>query len=552
MNQMKRSRVKRRNVAMLLRRNDHGVALPMVLMVFIVGVALISAFLVAIVGSSKVTATSKSIVQSQAAAEAGIAAAQVHFAAVDPCGLGATVPAGTDPQYGVAITCNPTDTEVTFVSTGIAADGTKQKVEAVFSLRAKTKPPTEGGPGMFYTYGMGSRLNSYVFDEANSEVSIEDFAGSAGVYATTGNVACGTGSIFPSDVYTLNGNLQLDTGCLIEGNAYIGGNAKVNGGTVLGDLVAPKDTNHTISGTLGKPGVGGNVFTGGTVTVNGGNIHGSVYASGIGNSTLGSGFIKGNFIYKGSYGNWGPNIVEGSTVKDTALVKPTLPEIPVWQDVSFVPDNATTPPEAWASEGYKLVTVTGAACNLWSGNSADVSSLTASLSYKTIFDIRSCSGNFNTNAGGANKTVSVNQDVAVIANSWYLSGTKFRSSDGGAHTIFLITPDSKPLVAGPQCNSPAGDSQQLNDSTVDPKIAVYIYTPCSMKFNSGTATFRGQVYAGGLEFGGGVKIAFAPRSIPGYDFGQDIDSPGGGGSSGGGGSGGLGGVVKLISQRNIS
>jgi hypothetical protein len=94
----------------------------------------------------------------------------------------------------------------------------------------------------------------------------------------------------------------------------------------------------------------------------------------------------------------------------------------------------------------------------------------------------------------------------------------------------LITPDSKPAVAGPQCNSPALDSQQLNDSTVDPTIAIYIYTPCAMKFNSGTATFRGQVYSGQLSFGGGVKVAFAPRNIPGYDFGEDVEPwPGTGG-----------------------
>ena len=58
-------------------RDERGIALPMVLTIFIVGVALITAFLVAIVGSANVSNITRTGIQSQAAADAGIAAAQV-------------------------------------------------------------------------------------------------------------------------------------------------------------------------------------------------------------------------------------------------------------------------------------------------------------------------------------------------------------------------------------------------------------------------------------------------------------------------------------------
>lgn len=551
---------KRRRVAIgarvrsVLAAGDSGVALPMVLLVFVVGVALISAFLVAITGSFQVTATTKAHVQAQAAAEAGINTVVAAAMSADPCAATGPV-TGTDPKFTATFSCNAGKDLLTITSTGTAPNGQSRKVQAVVALQDTSAPPTEGGPGLFYTYGMATRLNGYVFDDVNSEVGIDVFAGSAGVYASTGDINCGAGSVFPSDIYTAVGGLQLDSGCLVQGNAYIGGTAKVNGGTIEGDLLAPKNVNHTITGVIGTTGTatGGNIFTGGTVTVNRGTVHHSVTAAGSGKSTLGSGEIKGNFVYKGSYDTWGGNIVRGTISQNAGITAPTLPPIPGWQDVAFVPDNTSSPSKAWRDAGFKLTTVTSSAdCKKWSGNGADVTALASTLTSNMIYDIRACTGGFDTNAGGANKTVSIPSDIAIIANKWYLSGTKFSSSNGEKHTVFLITPDSRPATVGPQCDSPAAKSELLNGTTVDPKIAVYIYTPCEMNFNGGQ--FRGQVYAGKIAFGGGVKVAFAPRNVPGYDFGEGYNPVGSGGSGSGSGSGATTGsyVDKILSQRNIS
>lgn len=533
------------------RTSDEGSTLVSVLVVAAVLSILVLTTAAIVVNTTQSLVGTRVTLQAQSAVDAGIAAQTARLRSGElPCantsGSGLVADAGSA-TYTYTLVCGSGVATLTATAT---VGSSKAKRQAVFQVASSAVPPTAGGPGLFYTYGMNSRLNSYVFDSANSEVGIDEFSGSAGVFASTGKIECGSGSVFPGDVYTKTGDLQIDSGCVIEGNAYIGGTANVNGGTIKGSLIAPKDVKHNIAGTIGKPGgTEGNAFLGGTFTLNSGTVYGNVMAAGTGESTLGSGTINGNFSYKGSFGIWGTpatSIVKGAVKKDNTLTPQALPEIASWQDVSFTPVNATTPPAAWAAEGYKLTTVTGTACDKWSGNSADVTSVAGALSSRMIFDIRACSGNFDTNAGGANKEVKVNKDIAVVANRWYLSGTKFKSADGQPHTIFLITPDSKPTVAGPQCTSPATGSEQLNNSTVAKEIAVYMYTPCQMKFNGGS--LRGQVYAGELIFGGGVTVAFAPRSIPGYDFSKNVDPwPGSGGS----GSGGSGSTFTLVSTQDI-
>lgn len=529
-----------------IHRDQSGSTLVTVLVIMLV-ITLFSITLATVV-----TSTTRSLVltretaQARQAADAGLAVVLAAFKRDGACPPAAPISPSGDVIYET--TCEESGGHVTFTSAGRSGPA-KTKTVAVYDIIPATAPPTAGGPGLFYTYLTGSRFNGYVFDDANSEVGIDEFVGAAGVYASTGDIRCGSGSVFSGDIYAKDGELQLDSGCLVEGSAYIGRKVFVNGGTIKGSLVAPSTTAHTISGTIGTSGGSeGNVFLGGTFTLNSGTVYGSVSAAGTGTNTLGSGTIHGNFLYKGSYGVWGTpaaSIVKGAIVKKTDLAAPTLPNIPKWQDVEFTPVNATTPPQAWADAGYKLTTVTGTACNKWSTYTADPNSMTSSLSSKMIFDLRGCSGGFSTNETG-NKDVAVNRDIAIIANYWYLSGTKFKSADGQPHTIYFVTPDSKPNVAGPDCQSPAKDSEQGNSSKVDPKIAIYIYTPCKMKFNDSSSTFRGQIYSGELEFGGGVKVAFAPRNIPGYDFGRDVEPwPGGGG--GGGGTP----TLVLLSQRDV-
>ncbi|GEM_PF-5167213 len=517
--------------------DESGSTLIVVLIVMLVLAVGATALAGMVINTTGSVATSRDRAQAQAAVDAGIAAQTARLESGDlPCAdtSKADVPVieGTaSPKYKFTLTCTGSSATLTVNASVANAEASHQ---TVFSVASATPPPTAGGPGLFYTYGMTTRMNSFVFDAANSEVGIDDFVGSGGVYASTGKIECGTDSIFPSDIYTKSGSMQIDTGCVVKGNAYIGGHANLNGGTIEGSLVAPSVEEHRIAGTVGRAGsTDGNVIFGGTLNLNGGKVFGSVTAAGSGKSTLDTGTVSGDFRYKGSYGVGGTaasSIVKGNIIKDGTLTATPLPTIPGWQDVSFVPVSKTQPPKAWVDAGYKLITVEGDACKKWSTYTADITSVTGALSGRTIFDVRPCANDLETNSGGS-KDFGVNQDVAVIADKWNLSGTNFKSLDGKPHTVFLITPDGNPAAAGPDCKLPAEGSQLVNGSMNDKKIAVYIYTPCQMKFNGGY--LRGQVYSGNMNFGGGVTIAFAPRNIPGYDFGKDTaPMPGSGGSGG--------------------
>jgi Tfp pilus assembly protein PilX len=539
------------------RRDESGSALITVLIVVLVLGLITVTLSSAIANTTRTGVGVRTNLQAQAAADAGLAAASLALkSATDVCTT--TVPSGSVPasgsttaSYAATIVCNTAKTQATVTASG-TANGSTSRVQVVYAVNpsAPAVNYTAGGPGLIYTYQLADS-NTYSYNSANSEVLSSEYDGAGALYAVSGDVSCWTNVAYPANLYLGSGSLNMGNGCTIRGNAYIGGTVNMqSGGVVEGALVAPSTANHTIAGTVGTTSAStGRIDTGGTITLNRGTVRGSVNAAGTGNSTLGEGLITGDFTYKGTYNVYNAGtegtIVKGSLRKSTTLTAPTLPAIPNWQDVVFTPSTPSTAPPAWAAKGYQLVTVPAANCNQWATYQENVGILTKALTSNTIYDIRACGDGLSTNSGGA-KDIPLNRDVAIIANKWYLSGAKITSNDGQPHTLYLITPDSQPSTPGPQCNYPAGNSEQGNGSTVDPKIAVYIYTPCEMNFNDASATFRGQVYAGKVRYAGGAKFSYAPRAIPGYDFGAGV--PGGGGGGAGTTTYTLG---ALISRRDV-
>lgn len=295
-------------------RDERGIALPMVLLIFIVGVALIGAFLVAIVGSANVSTITRTSIQSQAAADAGIAAAQVI--------LPARAAAGEDfcarlqdgslesslssqiPRYAVSGSCDLSSTPqtVTIVSVGHdpASDSTST-VQATFEITR------DNGGG----------------DEPAGRDSIVDFGGSGDTVIHNGialrllngdpptnvtvrqqNYTCSI--IVPGDIIA-SGNVSTNP-CVVNGNVHIGGNFVTNNSgsnTITGTLTAAGSGAHVLSGTMGS-----------TVRVNGSaNLHnsavvkGDLIVSGSGTTVI-SGVVEGNVI------SGGPVILnQGATVK---------------------------------------------------------------------------------------------------------------------------------------------------------------------------------------------------------------------------------------------
>lgn len=336
-------------------RNDRGIALPMVLMVFIVGVALISAFLVAIVGSSQVTAVNKNIVQAQAAADAGIAAAEAHMrtTAQDPCTTDLTElePVGGQVTYTFTPStpnCELVDGKkrVVIRATGEAGDAFAT-VEASFTWVSGNSSSTMTGENILFVGGGDN------FAPQNNSIQLLDPLGKKPtVTVRSGAFQCKNldlpGGLIIGGVFTLDGP------CTINGDAYfgktvnwnsaltvtgsiksvdgevkptgpVGGSIDANGAvtvsnTVGGSITTPSNVTLNSGAQVGTSATPANIVSNGNVTVNtGAKVFGDITASGvvvvesgatvfgsitaIGNITVNEnkktlGFVQGN-IYSG-------------------------------------------------------------------------------------------------------------------------------------------------------------------------------------------------------------------------------------------------------------
>lgn len=311
-------------------RSERGIALPMVLLIFIVGVALVSAFLVAIVGSSQVTAANKSIVQAQAAAEAGIAAAEVSLTSggLDPCAsnLSTLASGSTDWTYTVTAQCvtKAGDTQLVVRSNG-SAGGVTSKVEAVFEVIPGGSPPPSGPTGSQLVYAGGFSLSEFDSDLRLSAANPTSVTSAFAPYACTGHST-------PGDVF--GGNDAYLNGCTINGNLMLTGRLLATAPTqnpppadlpvsgsnkVTGNITAAGTGSHIFFGT-----VGGSVKVNGDFTLHGGSVvNGDLHVTGTGKVTI-RGTVKGNVYATGAVTvDWGGKI-EGSLYSSSATAKSVL------------------------------------------------------------------------------------------------------------------------------------------------------------------------------------------------------------------------------------
>lgn len=528
-------------------RSERGAALPMVLLVFVLSVALVSAFLISIVGASQVTSTTKASVQAQAAAEAGLASvvASLHN---DPCTVPSSARTGTlassgwsfnvtSVEYGDGLSwggnCDDS-TMVRIVSEGRQGATPETTVEAVYRYTPATPATnTQGGPSLIFTETVGN-LSHFFVDQDASEAQ-GDF------YARNGDVACWNNHTYTHSFYVLNGSFTNGQDCTIDGNVYAGGTVTLQG-KVLGNVLSRATGQSVMHGT-GR--VYGNFATAGRLNLNGGRIDGNVTLGGTGESQI-NGLIGGNLRYRGTLKTSSGTVashVSGTITQSSTTEVDQLPVVPPWNDVAPTLTN-------WTDAHFTVVTVPAGQCSRWYGWSTDpIWPTLSTVTTPTVYDVRACSDGISTNSlTGADKsqrTLSMRTNLAFVVNAWDMSGMHIQSADGAEHTAWFITPDGNPAAAGPQCTGGAKNSELKNASTVSDDIAVYMYTPCEVNFNGGVK-FRGQVYAGRTVFNGGATLAFAPRSIPGYDFSE------GGGGSGGTTPGPSAAVLgNLVSQRNI-
>lgn len=541
-----------RRVRQLWQRDD-GIAMPMVLMVFLVGVALIGAFMVAVIGASKVSSGTQENVQAQAAADAGISAAVAAltgptYAATSFCTSPAQTVTGTNPNYTVSITCDSITqpTSVTLLSRGTGANGSFANVQAVFPVT----PASGGGSDPIDT--LGFYLGGQNRQAPLNQITFRSTTNPAPSFVIIGrDFVCGgaNGIDIPGDVFLWNGDFSTASGCKVAGTVYAGADASSNkgnvkdtntGGVMLNGVQATGnvDLYHSV-GTASKP---GDVYAGKNLTT--ANMFfqiGNAYVEG--SVTLGSNQFSlftsnGAVKAKGSISGPGvrPAIQSQLFPNSTAVPINSVPpadKLPAWIEYDFRQSD-------WSAAGYQTVT--------WARNSNGCKNPAAELQALgaqrapftknvggtnvtftgTVVDAMACGA--LSLRGGTAFSLASNLSVITTGATFQWSGTTVAGSGTGVKQFSIITPDA--VMGNGKVDCPQGGSDiTLQGVTGAASAKLSIYSSCGV--NIMASSFTGGLFMNGIQSGSGDStITLAPLTLPGASFSQTV--PGSG--SGGGGS----------------
>ncbi|MFC5336913.1 polymer-forming cytoskeletal protein [Leucobacter denitrificans] len=323
----------RRRGFRVLGRSEDGAALPLVLVIFLVGFALVSSFLVAILSSAQVSQTTRSNIQAHAAAEAGIAAAQVKLPTlaadgVDICSSFPTaqLESTNEPRFSVTGSCDLTSTPatLTITSAGEAQNGDTATVEAVFAI----DPPADGNDEVEQPVGSaGNAIVSVGGGDggfANGpQLKLATIDGKPTRVVTREPTFTCNGLVIPGTVFAAND--VFTTPCVVNGDLHIGGQLKTNNSDtnqITGNVYLAGSekvsgnhpaVSHVLSGAMGDASAIGrnNVYANGNVKLHDGasTVYGDLNVAGTDRSYV-NGTVKRNFMTNGTAEI--PGTVEGN------------------------------------------------------------------------------------------------------------------------------------------------------------------------------------------------------------------------------------------------
>lgn len=517
------------------RSDDDGVALAAVIGMMAVGLILTAVISTTVVSSVGFTSLTRAGVQSQAGAEAGIAAARaglVQGTCVVNGGVYENVPT-EEPAFEATIWLESaggwtrgcptnTSTQVRILSTGFATAGgigqsgarDEAQLEAVLGSVTGTGGLFPSGPAI-YAY------NASGFGGSGTLLAVD--GSSPSVLVKQGDVSCSGASGGDADWVIDNGNLNISGSCDIAGNAWASGSATMSGGVrISGNLVS---NGITVSGSSV---IGGNAWSTNGITLSGGGttIGGNATTNAL---TMNSSTrISGNaWVYTNTFMTWGSQINgrlttqsrtgPSGTVGALTLVPtgpgpspyltPPRPFVPDWVDYQF-------DPALWP--GFTIATLSGS-CNYSTFNTA-VASFGGNPG---VIDARGCNnGEFDL---GSWQKLALQNDLAVIANRFNLRGSAGFSATSDVR-LWLITPD---VVNDKLPTCPSGASFSIGGSfSFSTPISTLIYTPCDANIASGLR-IKGQLFAGEVSVGGAAQISYDPIGIPGVNLSTGEESGGG-------------------------
>ncbi|WP_130504683.1 hypothetical protein [Microterricola gilva] len=423
----------------------------------------IALILTAVVGGSLVsgmgfTSATRAGVQSQAAADAGIAAARAGLNTVGNCAAQPTpgrYVSTVEPKYTATLQYNagagwqngcPTGatTQVRIVSKGTASakglvgrsSGDSSTVEAVVGWLTPGVAPS----------GIGMYLYKGGLFEANSNLDLSEIDG-AGLMVKDGNLDCEKNNSKINGNVFVNGNLTFTGSCTVLGDAWVTGTATLGSGRIDGDLTAgsvsptnPKATGQ-VGGRLNPPGA-------------------------------------------------------------------VAPVVPGWSEVTYKPGD-------WRDESgtpYEVKVLSGSACKFTNGQR-----IGGTIPGKpVILNALACSNGVE---AGNNDDVVLTSDVVIFANKFTGNNAgSYTSSSTAVRRLWFITPDPVPTDGKPSCVSPADDFVVKNKLEIKAPVEAFLYTPC--KFDAkNTFTWNGQLYSGEYsDVKNNSGFTFAQMGIAGVDL----------------------------------
>lgn len=505
--------------------DDAGIALVAVIGVLAIALVLSVVIASSVVAALGVTTSTRAGVQSQAAAEAGIAAARAGLiAGCSNGGVYASAP-GTQPEYlakvyvGSATTpaCPGLGQVARIVSTGSAAspgiNGASGRdvtaIEAVLSMVTVSSGIEASGPAI-YAY------KSDGFAGSGTLVSVD--GSSPSVMVRKGNIVCNGGSSGLADWVIQEGTFEVSGSCTVRGNAWAMLGARVTGGgLVTGNLTAES--------VYLEAKVQGNVWSRSSLQLSGGSarIDKSAYATSLratGSASIGqNAFIRGAAYLRESSiggnltarnldragGSLGSQTITGTDPGAYPVTAPPQPVVPNWVDFDFDPSD-------W--EGFLIETITG---------TCDYTKLTATITrfggQPGVIDARLCT---NPIAVSSYQKLEFSNDLAIVANRFTLGGSGGFRSTAGTKRLWLINPD---IVKNGEPTCPG--QMQIDGGFTFQSVRTMVYTGCHATLASGL-NVTGQLYAGSATVAGAATVGYAPVGLPGVDLntGEELGSSG--------------------------
>jgi cytoskeletal protein CcmA (bactofilin family) len=253
-----------------------------VLALMLVGALISILILSSVIGAFAQTTQTRASVQSQAAAQAGIAAAVVGLQTASGAGsctaTGGVYESATAPQFRATIwyngvrTCPTGSGIVKIISTGWAGSpgvagasaGDEAYLEATFNISS-----SEASGSAVYVY-QGGNVNAFT-------VNVADASTTGDIRVPNGNLACSTTSTISGNVIVANGTVNFSNSCHVTGSIRASGTISLSTSPVIDGDVVSSGGSVTVSNTGIV--IGGSIYANGDVTLQG-QVSGDVEATG--------------------------------------------------------------------------------------------------------------------------------------------------------------------------------------------------------------------------------------------------------------------------------